>query len=67
MTKHTVTLSELNDWMALHTAAFASEAGSGKYKSLLVKLAGGYRVSLNGVAVYEGTNAVEAIATYNDL
>jgi hypothetical protein len=61
---HTVDLDEMLAWIDREHVTFASSSREAKY--LEVKLSGGFRVTVRGDVVYEGTDGRTAVKIYND-
>jgi len=60
---HTVDLDEMLAWIDRELVIFASSSRESKH--LEAKLAGGYRVTVRGQVVYEGTDGRSAVNAYN--
>lgn len=60
---HSVNLDEILAWIDREEVVAASS--SKERKRLLVKLAGGYRVEVDGKTVYAGTDGRSAVNAYN--
>ena len=71
MTKHTVTISELNEFLTDEKSKWIRFAGSysanaESQKTLEVSFEGTYRVTDHGKVLYVGGNMKRAVNEYND-
>lgn len=67
MTKrHTITDTELNEFMGTHWVRFASSVGETSHKRFEVGFNGLFRVTDHGNEVYVGYDKANAIAAYNE-
>lgn len=64
---HTVDLDELLAWIADDDTFQLYASSSRERKQLLVRMRGGYIVTSNGKAVYDGTDGRSAVNAYNSL
>jgi hypothetical protein len=64
MPQHDVDLDEMLAWIDRETVIYASS--SKEPKRLEVKMSGGYRVTLRGQTLYEGTDGRTAVTKYNE-
>lgn len=62
--RHTIELDDFREWTMRQWFQFASDSKASK--RLEVSLVGSLRVTVNGDVVYEGQNASDAVAAYNE-